>query len=273
MNDEEYIFLKNKILKLTNFNLDNYKSTQMRRRLDGFISSANMPGVIPYCSILERDQNAVKKLRDFLTINVSEFFRDSTYFETLRNVVLQDMLRDRLRLNIWSAGCSNGAEAYSIAISLDSVSPQVIHRILATDIDEASLTKASSGGPYRIDEIRNVPQELLKKYFINTDEGYRIIEKIRQRVLFKRHDLLQDNFEQGFDLIVCRNVVIYFSNEAKNKLYQKFYGALKDGGVLFVGGTEAILDASDIGFQMLRTCFYRKPISNRSTDRVLISAR
>jgi chemotaxis protein methyltransferase CheR len=199
---------------------------------------------------------------------VSEFFRDLSYFKTLREVILPEILRNYIRLNIWSAGCSNGAEPYSIAIILDNISPYGAHRILATDIDEGSLIKAMGGGPYRADEIRNVPPQL-RNHFIKTAEGYEVTRKIREMVEFRRHDLFKDNFEDGFNLIICRNVVIYFSYEAKNKLYHKFNNSLKDDGVLFIGGTEAMLDASDMRFQMLRTCFYRKSLSNKNEARVL----
>jgi chemotaxis protein methyltransferase CheR len=258
MTDEEYLFLKRKILQLTSINLDHYKSNQMRRRLDCLISNMNCTDVLSYCTMLEHDIKATHTLQDFLTINVSEFFRDMKYFDRLLMEVIPQMVKNCSRLNIWSAGCSNGSEPYSIAMSLDHMFPSIDYRILATDIDEKSLMKAREGGPYRIDEIRNVSQPLLKKYFIETGEGYRVIENVRRSILFRHHDLLQDTAEQGFDFILCRNVVIYFTQQAKYELYKKFHRSLKENGILFIGGTETILDATEIGFQLDSTCFYRK---------------
>ncbi len=263
MTEEEFAFLKKKILKVTRINLENYKSNQMRRRLDTFIVNANFQNVASYCQAMEQSPEMINKLRDFLTINVSEFFRDSKYFQTLQEEILPILLNKYGRLNIWSAGCSNGAESYSIAIMLNEMSPNIRHRILATDIDERSLTKAVNGGPYRLEEIRNAPAQILNKYFMQYEDGYKTNEFMRSLITFKQHDMLQEPFDKGYNLIVCRNVVIYFSVEAKNMLYQRFHDSMKDDGVLFIGGTEAMLDASSLGFQMLRTCFYRKLTTRR----------
>jgi chemotaxis protein methyltransferase CheR len=262
MNDQEYCYLKKKILELTKIDLNYYKTSQMRRRLDGFIARYDNCGVVPYCRMLEQDNDALDKLRDFLTINVSEFFRDMNHFQTLKTIILPSLLRHNHSLNIWSAGCANGAEAYSIAIILEKLSPFTDHRILGTDIDETSLIKAIAGGPYTPTEIRNVPLELAPKYLTCSERGYHIINRIQQKVEFRKHDLLHDAFEQDFDLIACRNVVIYFSEEAKRRLNQNFHKSLKKDGVLFIGGTETMLDASELGFERVRTCFYRKCAAN-----------
>jgi chemotaxis protein methyltransferase CheR len=258
MTEEEFAFLKKKILKVIRINLENYKSNQMRRRLDTFVANANFQNVALYCQVMEQDPEMISKLRDFLTINVSEFFRDGKYFQMLQSEILPVLLNKYHRLNIWSAGCSNGAEAYSIAIMLNELSSSTRHRILATDIDERSLAKAGNGGPFRQEEIRNAPENIIKKYFIPYEDGFKTNDLLKPMVQVKQHDMLQEPFEKGFNMIVCRNVVIYFSVEAKTALYQRFYESLKDDGVLFIGGTEAMLDAGSLGFQMVKTCFYRK---------------
>lgn len=261
MNDREYLYLTRKVLELTSINLDNYKSQQMRRRLNTFVSHTQAKNVVEYARMIKQDQNMLKKFRDFLTINVSEFFRDPSPFEKLRTLALPQLLKNTSRLNIWSAGCSHGAEPYSIAMILEDISFRHDHKILATDIDESILDRARAGGPYSPEELKNVPRILLRKYFATADDGYMIIDKIKQMVEFRRQNLLCDSFEQGFDLIVCRNVTIYFTDEAKRELNHRFYRSLKDGGVLFIGGTEVMLDFSDIGFERLGTCFYQKPIA------------
>ena len=222
MTEEEFAFLKKKILKVTRIDLEKYKSNQMRRRLDTFVANANFSSVAAYCQAMELDTEMINKLRDFLTINVSEFFRDGKYFQTLQGEILPVLLSKYGRLNIWSAGCSNGAEAYSIAIMLNELSPFTRHRILATDIDERSLAKAAGGGPFRQEEIRNAPENVIKKYFTQVDDYFKTNDMLRQMVQFKQHDMLREPFEKGFNMIVCRNVVIYFSVEAKNNLYHRF---------------------------------------------------
>jgi chemotaxis protein methyltransferase CheR len=258
MNDEEYESLKRKIKQLIHIDLNNYKSSQMKRRLEGFLSHAGSPNIELYCQRLNRDAEEVKKLRNFLTINVTEFYRDQLHFETLKKVILPGLLKNASKLNIWSAGCSDGEEPYTVAIMLEELSPGVKHRILASDLDEESLSKAMSGGPYQAAEARNIPQPLLQKYFNFSKDGYWINEKMRERVVFHPHDLTQDIFPSGLDLIICRNVTIYFSNEAKTLINTKFLHSLKEGGVLFIGATETMLNAGEIGFQRLSSCFYQK---------------
>ena len=259
MDTIEYDYIKIKVRDLFEINLDNYKSNQMMRRLDGYISRSSTPDVEQYCRFLEQDQKEREKLLDFLTINVSEFYRDSSHFEQLQTMILPELLQQNAVLSIWSAGCSNGAEPYSIAIILEKHAPFHKHRILATDIDRNSLNKAQMGGPYNLNEVRNIPEGLLNKYFSCENGKYWINDRIKQKVEFRHHDLLLSPYENNFDLIICRNVVIYFSEEAKRIINTGFFNALKVNGMLFIGATETMIDSFDIGFKKVATCFYRKP--------------
>ena len=257
MTDDEYIFLKTRILKLIDINLDCYKSQQMRRRLSFFIERTNNLDVRSYCQVVEQDLTQLKKLRDFLTINVTEFFRDEWAFKELKTNILPELV-SRNKLRIWSAGCSDGGEAYSIAMLLKEFSVNYIPTILGTDIDEMSLVKASAGGPYNSESIRNIPKEILSKFFTFTDNKYWLKDSIKNMVRFQRHNLLLDKFEKGFDLICCRNVTIYFTQETKNMLNRRFYESLNDRGILFIGATEFMMTPQDSGFSKLGSCFYRK---------------
>lgn len=267
MKDQEYSYLKEKIFKLTDLDIDSYKSQQMRRRLEGYVARSTASNVISYCRMLEQDKDMRRKLMDFLAINVSEFFRDVPQFQYLKAVILPELLRHGHRLNIWSAACSCGQEPYSIAIILEDIclsSDQ--YRILATDIDESAMEQAIKGGPYSSADVRNVEKRALQQYFIKTEEGYWITDRIKRRVNFKRNNLLRDQFERGFDLIVCRNVIIYFSEDVRDNLYQKFYQSMKVGGSLFIGGSEVILRPVDLGFSILSPSFYRKlPVNAQAT--------
>lgn len=258
MEEKEYIYVKKKIRDLTKIDLDNYGSNQMMRRLDGYISRARAKNVANYVKTLSSNSEELERLRDFLTINVSEFFRDITHFNTLRDKILPGLLRRDKKLNIWCAGCSNGAEAYSMAIILERLTPHGNHRILATDIDENILRRAAAGGPYKPAEVRNAEIFHATKYLTAGEDGYQVTEDLRKSVTFRQHDLTGDAFEGVFDLISCRNVVIYFTDTAKSALKKKFHDSLKMNGVLFIGGTETMLDASETGFQRIAPCFYRK---------------
>ncbi len=258
MNEEEYSYLKKRINDVLNIDLSGYKDHQMRRRLDGYINRVDTPNIVAYCKQLEKDKEASQKLRDFLTINVSEFFRDSEQYEVFRTKVLPEQIRKSRNLNIWSAGCSNGSEPYTIAIILEEINNFHKHRILATDIDTEILSRAKAGGPYLPSDVRNVRKDLLNKYFTCVNDEYWLIDKIKRRIEFKQHNLLKDEFEKDFDIIVCRNVVIYFADEPKRMLYQGFCNSLKDDGVLFIGATETLLGSSKLGLERLYVSFHRK---------------
>jgi len=270
MTDQEYQVLKTKVLKLTGIDFDSYKSQQMRRRLAFFIEKSNGLDVAAYCRKIETDGDALVKLRDFITINVTEFFRDEWAFTELENNILPALVRIKRTLRVWSAGCSNGGEPYSLAILLKTITGSSLHKILATDVDELSLAKAAAGGPYGIDSVKGVPEQHIKQYFTSTgDDALWVRPEIRNMVRFAKHNMLSEPFEQGFDLVCCRNVTIYFTDEAKNKLNQQIHGSLNNSGVLFTGSTEFIHNATAIGFNKLSNCFYQKVAVPVSVDRLV----
>jgi len=258
MTDQEYIFLKKKVLNMTGIDLDSYKSQQMRCQLSAFIENSNGKDVINYCRTIENDETSLRRLCDFLTINVTEFYRDAWAFQDLQKNILPPLMEKKEYFNLWSAGCSNGAEVYSLAMVLNDCGKKLNFRILGTDMDELSLAKARAGGLYKEDALKNVPKHVVAASFNVDKDDYWVKKEIRERAVFKRHNLLADPFEKGFDIIVCRNVTIYFTEEAKLKLNQHFYESLRDNGVLFVGATEFMVNASSIGYSKLGTCFYQK---------------
>lgn len=258
MDDLEYGFVKRKVLELTNIDLDSYKEKQMRRRLTSYLERTKTPSIAAYFQRIEQDREMLQELKDFLTINVSEFFRDAHQFEKLEKRYLPELLKEKPRLRIWSAGCSNGAEPYSIAMLLDELSPGRRHTIKATDLDESILERAIAGGPYTSQDVRAVRPDRLARYFRKTGEKYWINEKIREMVEFSRHNLLCDPYEKDLDLILCRNVVIYFTDAAKRQINQEFRNALREGGILFIGGSEIIFECTQIGFELIEPSFYRR---------------
>lgn len=276
MTDQEYTFLKQKIRRLTGIDLEAYKSTQMRRRLNSFIGQSRSVTIPDFCRKIETNAALLENLRTYMTINVSEFFRDEDSFTSLKNTVLPSLVRSRSRLTVWSAGCSCGQEPYSIAILLDMLGgTAATSRILATDIDAGALRIAAAGGPYGHESLRNVGPSVLARYFAPVPGGYLVNDRIRRRVEFRPQNLLDDRFDEGFDLIICRNVTIYFTNEAKFQLNKRFHTSLRDGGVLFVGGTETTMDMQTIGFRQLAPSFFVKdqPSTARAMSRVLAGAR
>ena len=259
MSDErDWVEFKKKLFDKSTIDLNQYKPAQMQRRITNLMTRHGVKTYVEWFNKINSDPKLYKDFIDYLTINVTEFFRTPEKFYELEKHVFADLMAKSPRLSIWSAGCSIGAEPYSIAMALNEMTPGVQHKILATDLDLEMLAKAKQG-VYSLNEIKNIPQARMKKYFTETNGQYQISDEIKRKVEFKRHNLLLDKFETGFDLILCRNVVIYFTEEAKDQLYRRFFAALKPGGVLFVGGTEAILNFRDMGFVQYRPFFYRKP--------------
>ena len=160
-------------------------------------------------------------------------------------------------LKIWSAACSTGDEPYSLVMALSKHVPLNQIKIIATDIDKQVLDKARMG-LYNEKSIASVPEEFKKKYFKQIGTSYQISDEIKKRVEFKEHNLLKDPYPSGCHLIVCRNVVIYFTEEAKDEIYKKFNQALVTDGMLFIGSTEQIMNYKDLNYKRNQSFFFQK---------------
>lgn len=256
MNLPGYPVFRRTVLQLTGIDLDCYKGTQMERRLQTIMRRAGVSDLAAYARLLQTAPARVKEFQDFLTINVSEWLRNPDKFEELKQVILPELLKRNPVLRIWSAGCANGAEPYSVAMLLDELDPIGRHQIWATDLD-AEILKVARAGIYQEKDIKNVSPARRAKYFTPVEDGFAVSDRLKARVRFEQHNLLSDPFPRDLDLILCRNVVIYFTEEAKDELYRKFHAALKPGGILFVGGTESLLKARELGFASASPFFYR----------------
>ncbi|APF25553.1 cheR methyltransferase, SAM binding domain protein [Clostridium sporogenes] len=246
------------VLKDFGINLKAYKQNQLQRRILSLMSRVGVNSVEEYINLLKKDKDQRIKFLDFITINVSEFFRNPEIFDELEKKIKIELLNNTSgSLKIWSAACSIGAEPYSLSIIMDEISPNKKHKIIATDLDMTILQRAKEG-IYAQAEIKNVKKERLEKYFTKEGEKYKIKSSIKNVVTFKKHDLILDNYEKDFDLIVCRNVVIYFNQDIKDNIYKKFSESLKKRGLLFVGATESIYNYKDYGFEKVSTFIYRK---------------
>lgn len=258
--DQGFTLLRQRVLRLTGLDLNAYKGAQLQRRLQSFLRRHGLPDLVVLGWRLERDAALLEEFRDFLTINVSEFFRNPDRYRELQERILPQLLAVRPELRIWSAGCSIGAEPYTVALILEELTPGRQHFILATDVDRLSLERAAAA-VYQEAELRCVPERLRRRFFRQVEGGWRLDERIARRVQFRRHNLLEDPAPPDMDLILCRNVVIYFTDEAKEALYRRFHASLRPGGYLFTGGTETIFNAPALGFRLVSPCFYQKEAS------------
>lgn len=248
---------------LANFRLDllSYKENQLKRRIDGFLARQKLNSYADLLQSMMSNRKTYEAFLDHLTINVSEFFRDPLRWEELEKKILPELLQNRGSLKIWSAACSIGAEPYSLAILLDETSTGRTYRLDATDIDK-NIIEAAKTGLYNQDAVKNVSRERLARYFSVNGGSYLINQGIKLKVSFKWHDLLTDDYPQGYDLIICRNVTIYFTREAQDKINRNFSRSLLPGGILFIGGSEMIFNHQEMGLEKVMPCFYRKKNSN-----------
>jgi chemotaxis protein methyltransferase CheR len=245
--------------RLIGVDLDQYRPNQMLRRLEALIARVGARSFLEYARMIERDPARLQEFCDYFTINVTEFFRDADRFKQLETRVLPELLAGRSSLRVWSAACSTGAEPYSVAILLKELAPRGAHRILATDVDRTILARARRGDGYTRADLRNVtPARLARNFVAGPDGTHAIRPELKAMVELRQHNLLGPAPSHGFDLILCRNVVIYFTDEAKAALYQGFMRALRPNGVLFVGGTEIVNNAQQFSLAPIAPSFYRK---------------
>ena len=265
----EYNYIKRQVLALTQVDLNCYKAPQMQRRLKAYLNRSGYDNWSRFFRSLQNDPVALRKFKDYLTINVSAFFRDPDKYKHLQTIILPELLSRHPILRVWSAGCSRGQEPYSLSILLAEATPSDYrHQIIATDLDSSALAWAKAGGPYTPDELIHVSPVLLSRYFNYRDRAHWVGKELQSRISFRQHNLLADPIIGGFDLIICRNVVIYFEAAAKDELYRRFYQALRPGGVLFVGGTEIVPKASDIGLQTIGLSFYQRGNLRQTSARI-----
>lgn len=255
----DYEQFKLPVYELTNIDLNFYKERQMKRRIDALIKKKNFNGYEDFVEGLSKDKKLLEEFVGYMTINVSQFYRNSEQWEILEQEIIPGILKkNNGHINVWSAACSTGDEPYSMAMLLSKLTDISKVRIFATDIDDEILSRAREG-IYPDKSLADLPKQFIDKYFDKLGNGkYKITDSIKQCVEFKHHDLLRDPYPSGFDLILCRNVVIYFTDEAKNYIYTNFNRSLKEDGILFVGCTEQIINYRELNFSSVKTFFYKK---------------
>ncbi len=256
----DYEYFKGQVLKLTKIDLNAYKEKQMKRRIDTLISRHHLDGYQAFLDRIQEDSDVMEEFVNYLTINVSEFYRNPDQWEILDKEVFKSLFeRFGQRLTIWSAACSTGDEPYSLVMALSRYMPLSRIKIIATDIDKQVLL-AAKNGIYPAKSLENVPKDLKDKFFVEEGSLYRISDEVKRCVEFREHNLLRDTYPSNVNLIVCRNVLIYFTEEAKDEIFKKFYNSLSHGGILFLGSTEQMIGYKEVGYQRRASFFFEKPV-------------
>lgn len=256
---DSYETFKKEYYALSKIDLGSYKEGQMKRRIDNFVLKYKINTYAEFIRLLKQDSDAYDKFVAYLTINVSEFYRNPIQWQTLETVVIPELIkRHGRKLKIWSAACSTGDEPYSLAMVFADFLPLNQIEILATDIDKDVLDKAKKAY-YPDKSVKGLPKKYRDRYIEDDGSGVvKVSDKIKSCITFKQHNLLRDPYPKGIHLIVCRNVMIYFTDEAKDEIYDKFSSSLVPGGVLFVGSTEQIIGADKYSFSGMKSFFYEK---------------
>ena len=258
MNDSYEVF-KQQVYDLTRIDLNSYKERQMKRRIDSLITKNKFDSYREFVQAIRENKEMLDEFVNYLTINVSEFYRNPEQWAILEKDILPLLFEKFGKpLKIWSAACSTGDEPYSLVMLLSKFMPLRQIKIIATDIDKQILEKARLG-IYNVKSLKGLPDEFVSKYFHQINERtYQISDEIKSCVDFREHNLLRDEYINNCDLIICRNVLIYFTEDAKEVIYRNFNKALKKEAMLFVGSTEQIINPKDLGFASYRSFFYTK---------------
>lgn len=254
-------YFKEEFYKLTHVDLNQYHQEQLERRIRNFLSTSfsldKTNDQLFHLAIQKLKQNAAFRVSIYeaITINHSYFFRNKKQWDQLLLYIKEKGLK---RIKIWSAGCSSGEEPYTLAMLMDTELPDVQFEIYASDIDQTILKKAEKGVYDHFSLEREVDSYYWHRYFKEENDHYVLDKHIKRRVVFKEHNLLERPFENDFDVIICRNVLIYFSNEGKEIVFNHFSKVIKPDGLLFLGPTEQFFNSEEFGFTLVKPSFYRR---------------
>lgn len=246
------------------------KRTLVQARISKRIRVLKLNSFEEYAAFLNSadGQGERKSLVSVLTTNVTRFFREQHHFDHLKLNILPDLIqkaRDGGRIRIWSAGCSSGEEPYSIALSVLELDPEIgkfDFKILASDIDPVVVARAAQGG-YRKTALEAVSAPLVKQFFSTQNENGEATllasDQLKSIIAFRELNLMHDwPFRGQFDVIFCRNVVIYFDAPTSARIWARFASQLNSNGMLYVGHSERVGNADTIGLEPVGVTAYRK---------------
>lgn len=221
-----------------------YKTSTIKRRIEKRVSALSFNNLADYFDYLVKNASELVLLSQGMLVSVTSFFRDPDAFDSLKKtideIVSKKFHGDEFR--VWVAGCATGEEAYTLAFvileSLQHQGKQIPIKIFATDLDHEALV-AARAGVYSLEDVKGIPEDLLRKYFEDRDSVVEVRKSIREMIVFARQDLIQNPPFVKIDLVSCRNVLIYFDANLQSRVFDIFHYALKPSGVLFLGKSES----------------------------------
>ena len=257
------------------FDFTAYKRAGLGRRIEKRMQILHLPGYAEYTEYLKAHLEEFTLLFNVILINVTEFFRDAPAWEYLATEIIPRILAGKAaheHIRVWSAGCASGEEAYSAAMLFAEAlgKPALLDRVkvYATDVDDEALAAARLGR-YSQQAVEGVPRPLLEKYFVRDHDLWDFDRDVRRVVIFGRHDLLEDPPISRIDLLLCRNTLMYFTNESQRRVLARLHFAVRDGGYLFLGRAEMLLSHGNLfaPVDLKRRFFARVPQSQYLEDR------
>jgi chemotaxis protein methyltransferase CheR len=256
--DDDYVAFCEKVRRICAVDLLQYKRAQMERRIRTWCERRGTPELAAYAGIIAKDAAERDAFLDRVTINVSQLWRHPEQWDSLSKHILPE-LAAKGRVRAWSAGCSYGAEAYTLAAVCRSVVPGVRTEIRGTDLDRRMVARAREG-VFTGDDARLAPKALLSRFFDDQGAGaYRAKPELRSMMRFEEGDLLRLPVRrEAHDLVMCRNTVIYFNDEARDALHDRLVASLRPGGYLIVGTSERVSDPGSLGLESPFHFIYRK---------------
>lgn len=237
-----------------------YKPNYLRRRIGVRMRATGCSDYLQYRQFVRQHPEECARLINDLTINVTEFFRDPDVYEAIRSSVIPEIIEHKRKINsfnlrAWSAGCATGEEPYSLSILfLEALKnagrrePWTL-RITATDLDDKAVQAAKEGC---YESVRLLPGIELRDYFVSSEKGYRVKEEVKRPIRFMLLDLMRKPPLRHLDLILCRNVLIYFEKEKQRMILDIFRQCLRPGGFLILGKSESIVGSESVGFAPYR---------------------
>ena len=254
---DDYIAFCDGLRRLCGIDLTQYKRPQMERRVRSFFARQGVSKLTDSLERLRSDKKLLDELLDRVTINVSQLWRHPDQWTRLERGLLRELASGG-RVRAWSAGCSYGAEAYTLAAVCSQAIRGVSVRILGTDIDQRMVACARLG-EFSDGDARSAPAGAMERWFEKAPAGWRAKQTLRSMTQFEVGDLLKvQPAASSYELIMCRNTVIYFADQIRDELHARFARALRPGGMLVIGGTERISDAPSLGLTAIHPFIYRK---------------
>ncbi|WP_372745887.1 chemotaxis protein CheB [Lutibacter sp.] len=251
-NENIFNTILGEVYKYSSIDFRKYKKNTLLRRLEKRMHINNIDQLYDYLVFLKINNAEKEALKQDFFIGVTRFFRDEEAFETLKNKIIPAICKDKKpsdTIRIWTTGCSTGEEVYSIAILFDSYirtnKLNLDFKFFATDVDSKALNIASSGA-YHINTVNEIEKTYLEQYFLKTGDKIQIIKRIREKIVFSNHNLINDPPFIKMDLISCRNLLIYLDSKIQKKIMHNFQFALNKFSYLFLGSSESIGDLAKL---------------------------